>query len=94
MKPVKVTPKTYHIGNKFKPVCVYYPQSNKREAALLDHDSKIVGFTQNHVYLPQGGALATQQIENEAKALVEGSIYYQFECRHTHGHQYILGSIN
>ncbi|EGQ9744533.1 hypothetical protein FWP33_18700 [Vibrio parahaemolyticus] len=82
--------KSYQQGNTLKPVKVYYPDTNLREAALLDEDNKLVGLEPGKVYHPAGGTLATNQIADADPALVVGSQYWQIDCRHCHGNIYML----
>ncbi len=90
MEKLKIQRKTYQKGNKLKSVSVFYPQSNKHEAALLDEDGKLVGFDTDRVYHPAGGARATHEIASQEQALVEGSQYWQYDARHCHGNVYVL----
>ncbi len=93
MKTVQIRRKTYQGGNKLKSVSVFYPQSNKHEAALLDEDNKLVGFDTDRVYHPAGGARATQEIASQEQALVDGSEYWQYDARHCYGNVYVLNSL-
>lgn len=90
MKTVTITARTYHKGNQFKPATVYYPNSNRRLAAMIDDEEKLVGLDTDRVYHPDGGHKSISQITETDQCLVEGSRYYQYPCRHTHGNQYMI----
>lgn len=87
---VTILKKIYKSGQKLKPVIVYNPHSNLRNAALLDEDNKLVGFGTDSVYFPDGGMSAVHSISSEESALVDGSTYYGYNCRHAHDDVYML----
>lgn len=90
--PVTIRKKTFTQGQKMKAVVVYYPQMNRKLAALLDEDNKLVSFNQHGLYHPSGGMASCKDLAESGNAFVNGSNYWAYDCRNVHGNVYMLGN--
>ena len=84
------TSKIFRRGMKLKAVMVYDPQGNNQQAACIDEDGMLIGFSPSEVYFPAEGSVATKELEAHECPLVDGVVYYQFKCNHSYDRRYTL----